>query len=169
MTPEERRKRMEERMAAMTPEERAAFQERMAQRQAQGGRGGFGQGQNGQGPNGQGQGGGRGGVGGAQPQGNARSGNSGQTATNQGAAGRGPTRTSRLDSAPTMNTSASSRRPKIIVRIGTATRPNSTAVAPRLARANRAAKRRMREEGVLRTARLLRRRQHLSAPWLINI
>ena len=32
MTPEERRKRMEERMAAMTPEERAAFQERMAQR-----------------------------------------------------------------------------------------------------------------------------------------
>ena len=30
MTPEERRKRMEERMAAMTPEERAAFQERMA-------------------------------------------------------------------------------------------------------------------------------------------
>jgi len=106
MTPEERRKRMEERMAAMTPEERAAFQERMAQRQAQGGRGGFGQGQNGQGPTGQGQGGGRGGVGGAQPQGNARSGNSGQTATNQGAAGRGPTRTSRLDSAPTMNTSA---------------------------------------------------------------
>jgi len=43
MTPEERRKRMEERMAAMTPEERAAFQERMAQRAAQGGgRGGFG-------------------------------------------------------------------------------------------------------------------------------
>jgi len=52
MTPEERRKRMEERMASMTPEERAAFQERMAQRQAQGGgRGGFG---------GDGQGGGRG-------------------------------------------------------------------------------------------------------------
>lgn len=43
MTPEERRKRMEERMASMTPEERASFQERMAQRQAQGGgRGGFG-------------------------------------------------------------------------------------------------------------------------------
>ena len=58
MTPEERRKRMEERMAAMTPEERAAFQERMAQRAAQGGgRGGFGGGQ----------GGGRGGPGGAQP------------------------------------------------------------------------------------------------------
>jgi hypothetical protein len=44
MTPEERRKRMEERMAAMTPEERAAFQERMAARQngQGGGRGGFG-------------------------------------------------------------------------------------------------------------------------------
>jgi HlyD family secretion protein len=47
MTPEERRKRMEERLAGMTPEERAAFQERMAQRQAQGGgRGGFGAGGN---------------------------------------------------------------------------------------------------------------------------
>ncbi|MEN3337527.1 MAG: HlyD family secretion protein [Acidobacteriota bacterium] len=44
MTPEERRKRMEERMAALTPEERAAFQERMAARQngGGGGRGGFG-------------------------------------------------------------------------------------------------------------------------------
>ena len=52
MTPEERRKRMEERMATMTPEERAAFQERMAQRAAQGG-GGFGGGN---------QGGGRGGF-----------------------------------------------------------------------------------------------------------
>ncbi|HMF62201.1 MAG TPA: efflux RND transporter periplasmic adaptor subunit, partial [Vicinamibacterales bacterium] len=42
MTPEERRKRMEERMASMTPEERAAFQERMAARQngQGGGRGG---------------------------------------------------------------------------------------------------------------------------------
>ena len=37
MTPEERQKRMEERMASMSPEERAAFQERMKQRQAQGG------------------------------------------------------------------------------------------------------------------------------------
>jgi hypothetical protein len=49
MTPEqreERRKRLEERMATMTPEERAAFQERMAQRQnGGGGRGGFGGGQ----------------------------------------------------------------------------------------------------------------------------
>jgi HlyD family secretion protein len=42
MTPEERQKRMEERMASMTPEERAQFQERMRQRQAEGGRGGFG-------------------------------------------------------------------------------------------------------------------------------
>jgi HlyD family secretion protein len=40
MTPEERRKRFEERMAQMTPEERAAFEERMRERQAQGG--GFG-------------------------------------------------------------------------------------------------------------------------------
>src|SRR5262245_12189645 len=104
MTPEERRKRMEERMAQMTPEERAAFQERMAQRQAQGGRGGFGQG--GPGQNGQGQGGGRGGFGGPQGQGNARNGNSGQSATNQGAAGQGPTRTSRLDSAPALSTNA---------------------------------------------------------------
>lgn len=37
MTPEERQKRMEERMAAMNPDERAAFQERMKQREAQGG------------------------------------------------------------------------------------------------------------------------------------
>jgi HlyD family secretion protein len=51
MTPEERRKRMEERMAAMTPEERAAFQERMAARQN--GQGGFGGGRGGFGGNGQ--------------------------------------------------------------------------------------------------------------------
>jgi hypothetical protein len=38
MTPEERRKRMEERMAQMTPEERERFQARMRE----GGRGGFG-------------------------------------------------------------------------------------------------------------------------------
>jgi HlyD family secretion protein len=37
MTPEERQKRMEERMASMTPEERVAFQERMKERMAQGG------------------------------------------------------------------------------------------------------------------------------------
>jgi HlyD family secretion protein len=39
MTPEERRKRMEERLAAMTPEERAQWEERMRQRDA-GGQGG---------------------------------------------------------------------------------------------------------------------------------
>ncbi len=37
MSPEERRKRFEERMAQMTPEERAAFEQRMRDRQAQGG------------------------------------------------------------------------------------------------------------------------------------
>jgi HlyD family secretion protein len=43
MTPEERQKRMQERMASMTPEERAQFEERMRQRQANGGgRGGSG-------------------------------------------------------------------------------------------------------------------------------
>ena len=69
MTPEERRKRMEERMAAMTPEERAAFQERMAARQ------------NGQG----GQGGGFGGPGGGPVQGTgrARHRRQGQAAANQ--------------------------------------------------------------------------------------
>ena len=56
MTPEqreERRKRLEERMAAMTPEDRAAYQQRMAQRgQNSAGRGGVGQGQAVQGPSG---------------------------------------------------------------------------------------------------------------------
>jgi HlyD family secretion protein len=37
MTPEERQKRMDERMASMSPEEKAAYQERIKQRQAQGG------------------------------------------------------------------------------------------------------------------------------------
>jgi HlyD family secretion protein len=51
MTPEERQKRMEARMASMTPEERAAFQERMAARaQNGGGRGGPGGGQGQGGP-----------------------------------------------------------------------------------------------------------------------
>jgi hypothetical protein len=65
MTPEERQKRMEERMAKMTPEERADFEKRRAERMAQGGggqgggRGGFGGG--GQGNFQGGQGGGRGG------------------------------------------------------------------------------------------------------------
>jgi HlyD family secretion protein len=60
MSPEERRKRMEERMASMSPEERERFQARMKERMAQGG-GGSGPG----GPGGQDQpnaaGGGRGG------------------------------------------------------------------------------------------------------------
>jgi HlyD family secretion protein len=67
MTPEqreERRKRLEERMATMTPEDRAAFQERMAQRGQNGGRGGFG---GGQAPGGQASGGGRGGSSTSQP------------------------------------------------------------------------------------------------------
>ncbi len=71
MTPEERRKRMEERMAAMTPEERAAFQERMAARQngQGGGRGGFG------------------GFGGGQPNGAPGAPNA---AANSGASGQAP-------------------------------------------------------------------------------
>jgi len=40
MTPEERRKRMEERLAQMSPEEREQFQARMRERQVQGGFGG---------------------------------------------------------------------------------------------------------------------------------
>jgi HlyD family secretion protein len=85
MTPEqreERRKRMEERMAAMTPEERAAFQERMAQRgQNGGGRGAFGGGQGaGQGTGAQASGAGRGGFGGGQ------AGSSRQSANAQGTA-----------------------------------------------------------------------------------
>jgi HlyD family secretion protein len=64
MTPEERRKRMEERMATMTPEEKERFMARMKEREAQGG--GFGggqqQGQGGQRAVGRGaEGGGRGG------------------------------------------------------------------------------------------------------------
>ena len=67
MTPEERRKRMEERMANMTPEERERFQARMKEREAQGGgRGGFGGGPGGGQPGGgqPGFGGGRGNAGG---------------------------------------------------------------------------------------------------------
>jgi hypothetical protein len=104
MTPEERRKRMEERMAAMTPEERAAFQERMAQRAAQGGdRGGAGaqgQGRDRQGlGGGQDQGGGRGGPGSAQPGNTSR----------QSANAQGSTRTApmgRVASTPSMTGTA---------------------------------------------------------------
>jgi len=65
MSPEERRKRMEERLASMTPEQRAQWEERMRQRGA-GGQGGPGGGPGGQGGGQQGfarndQGGGRGG------------------------------------------------------------------------------------------------------------
>jgi len=106
MTPEERRKRMEERMAQMTPEERAAFQERMAARARGGfgggqGQGGFGGGQGAGGGQGQGQGGGRGGFGGGQGQGggqNARPNTNAQAprSANQG----------RVASTPTMTTGA---------------------------------------------------------------
>jgi HlyD family secretion protein len=69
MTPEERQKAMEARLAAMTPEDRAAFEERRKQRQAEGGgRGGPGGGGNFAGgpggPGGGNVGGGRGGPGG---------------------------------------------------------------------------------------------------------
>ena len=65
MTPEERRKTMEERLASITPEQRAQWEERMCQRGA-GGQGGPGGGPGGQGGGQQGfarndQGGGRGG------------------------------------------------------------------------------------------------------------
>jgi HlyD family secretion protein len=93
MTPEERRKRMEERMAAMTPEERAAFQERMAQRAAQGGgRGGFGGDQ----------GGDRGGAG---AQGGALGGAQPGNTNRQNANAQGSTRTAplgRVASTPSM-------------------------------------------------------------------
>ncbi len=83
MTPEERRKRMEERMASMTPEERAAFQERMAARQ-NGQGGGFG-------------GGGRGGQGGQA----GASGAGNQTATARTGAPQG-----RVASVPSMRSGA---------------------------------------------------------------
>lgn len=72
MTPEERRKRMEERMAAMTPEERKQFEERMAARArgeagGRGGPGGPGAGFRGPGGDQGDLGGGRGGFDGGQP------------------------------------------------------------------------------------------------------
>jgi hypothetical protein len=98
MTPEERRKRMEERLAAMSPEERAAFQERMAQRAAQGGgRGGFGAGNQGQG----GAGAFNPGAGsGARTNGNA------PQATAQTSSGANANRTGRVASTPIMSGSA---------------------------------------------------------------
>jgi len=101
MTPEERRKAMEERLAQMTPEQRAAFEERRAARQAQGG--GFGEGQPG--------GGGRGGFGGGQPGGGRGGAGGGQAAQNNAANARGtqPSRSAnqgRVASAPSMATGA---------------------------------------------------------------
>ena len=97
MTPEERRKRMEERMASMTPEERAAFQERMAQRAAQGGgRGGVG---------GDGQGGGRGGLTAGQGNGPRPGGNAPQ-ANAQTTNAANANRTGRVANTPTMSGSA---------------------------------------------------------------
>jgi HlyD family secretion protein len=74
MTPEERQKRMQERMASMTPEERAAFEERMKQRAANGGQGGPG---GGGGNFGRSTGSGQGGRGGGQGGGNFAGGGQG--------------------------------------------------------------------------------------------
>jgi HlyD family secretion protein len=82
MTPEERRKRMEERMASMTPEERERFQARMKEREAQGG--GFGGGR------GQGPGGGQNQGGGQQP--SNRAGQGGGRGGNQATASSDPRR-----------------------------------------------------------------------------
>jgi HlyD family secretion protein len=106
MTPEERRKRMEERMAQMTPEERAAFQERMAARSRGGfgggqGQGGFGGGQGAGG--GEGPGGGRGGFGSGQGQGQG-GGQNARANTNAQAPRSAPQ--GRVASTPTMNTGA---------------------------------------------------------------
>ena len=94
MTPEERRKRMEERMASMTPEERERFQARMKEREAQGGgRGGFGGGPGGDGPGGgqPGVGGGRGNAGGGSAGGQNAGGNNGAAGRSGRDLGRGMT------------------------------------------------------------------------------
>jgi HlyD family secretion protein len=81
MTPEEREKRRAERLAAMTPEERAAAEERRKQFEANGGgRGGFGGGQGGRGgqPGGNFAQGGRGGQPGANAGNAPRTGGAGQ-------------------------------------------------------------------------------------------
>jgi HlyD family secretion protein len=98
MTPEERRKRMEERMASMTPEERAAFQQRMAERAAQGGgRGGFGGGNQGQG--------GPGGFNAGQGNSPRQNGNAPQASAPSGNA-QNSNRAGRVASTPTMAGSA---------------------------------------------------------------
>jgi hypothetical protein len=78
MTPEERQKRMEERLAAMTPEERERFQQRMRERAAQGGQGG---GRGGFAPGQPGQGGGRGNQPQNAPQNSTRSSQIGRVAS----------------------------------------------------------------------------------------
>ena len=89
MTPEERRKRMEERMANMTPEERERFQARMKEREAQGGgRGGFGGGPGGGQP---GVGGGRGNAGGGPGGGRNADGNNANAGRSGRDLGRGMT------------------------------------------------------------------------------
>jgi HlyD family secretion protein len=98
MTPEqreERRKRMEERMAAMTPEERKAFEERMAARG--GGRGRFG------GPGGEG-----GGRGGNQAQGGGRGGQPGTSrqSANAASGARPNAQRGRVANTPSMTTGA---------------------------------------------------------------
>ncbi len=103
MTPEqreERRKRMEERLAAMTPEERKAFEERMAAR-----RGGFGG--RGGGPGDQTQDGGRGGFTGGRggAPGQTAGGNSRQTANSQ-AETRPSAQRGRVANTPSMTTGA---------------------------------------------------------------
>ena len=95
MTPEERRKRMEERMANMTPEERERFEARMKEREAQGGgRGGFGGGPGGGQP-GAGQpgvgGGGRGNAGGGPNGGRNADGNNASAGRSGRDLGRGMT------------------------------------------------------------------------------
>jgi HlyD family secretion protein len=95
MTPEERRKRMEERLAAMTPEERAAWQERMAQRGQGGGRGGFGDGQ------------GQGGNNRQTPNAQARSGNQGRVASTPSMTGSATTIDSLFGPLPTVESRGS--------------------------------------------------------------
>ncbi len=98
MTPEERRKRMEERLASMTPDERAAFQERMARRQAQGGgRGEFGGGNQGQG--------GPGGFNGNQGNGQRQNGNTPQAAA-QNSTAHNANRAGRVANTPAMSGTA---------------------------------------------------------------
>jgi hypothetical protein len=106
MTPEERQKAFEERMKNMTPEERAAFEERRRQREAQGGGqpgprsqgegGGFGGGRGGNAPGGQNA------QGGNAPRGNREGGSTrgqfqGQVASNDSGRGIAATQATTID------------------------------------------------------------------------